>query len=144
MAASTVPAALAALVVLARAALPDWQVTDGPPLQDEADLCAIGYDPDQGAVTVQQTPASYSATTQAESYDVNCTLQSWTGDPDVSGARARAYVGLDAVAAALTADVSLSGAVSQALLAGSSLDQDVTTNGAVATLRFTIHIEAWR
>lgn len=141
---STVPAVIDALVALASQALPGWQVTDGQPLQEEADVCAIAYDPEERGVVATQAPGGLSVASQAESYDVNSLLSSWAGDVDVRGARVRAYAALDALAAALAADLTLGGAASRALLVRSSLEQDATASGSVATVRFTVHIEAWR
>lgn len=143
---STVPAVLDDLVTRTRLALPDVQVIDGPPVEVlEGDVIFIGFTgvPGEPAVTDARTTRQYAPSPQRESYDVACLLSSWPGgDTDMKAARDGAYALLDAMTAMLAEAPLLGGLVKRARITVDSLIAEQPTNGAVATLAVTIHIDA--
>lgn len=142
---STIPAVIDELVRLTAAALPGVQVVDGQPVvQVEADFISIAYGEDgEPAAESTRTRNQMTATPDQESYDVWCIASAWDGDVDMQATRARAYGLVDAIAAAIAADITLGGLVMSARLASESLYLDQTTKGAVATVRFFVHVDAF-
>jgi len=143
---STVPACLDALVALARRALPGVQVVDGQPLDTDPDIVCIGFtgEPGEAGVEVTRTRQQASITPDRESYDITCLASSWRGhqvDPKV--VRDRTYELVDRIAAELAADPTLGGVALTTRISTDALAQEQTTRGAVAVVRFTIHVEAF-
>lgn len=151
---STVPAALSALVALARsspalAALripgqPAVRVEDGPWLDrpSEPDVICIGWEPDEGEVVT--FAATYDLASGQESYDVVCLASSWSGGTDLPSRRARADALVEAVRAELMADPTLGGAVTRAEVTTQSWAQFQTSAGCEVPIEFVIHVEAFR
>lgn len=151
-----IPAALAALVALLRAAavargpLGGVRVDDGPPPSEFEERDAIGV-----GVTVDEFDALSSTTVYAEGsdsdpVDVQCVAQSWTGDADPqvwARLRARTFDLLDVVRAELSArrDLGLPEAVWSAEIVRWSLRQAETVGGApMVVLPFTVRINTYR
>ncbi|MFD0902335.1 hypothetical protein [Actinomadura sediminis] len=145
MAASTVPAALDALVGGLRTTLPDVQVVDGPPLTTNPDVICVGFSgvPGEPAVESTRTREQLAREPDRESYDIACLASSWSGATDPKPVRDRAYELLDAVAARLGADPTLGGAVMSTRVSAESLIPEQTDQGAVATVTFTVHVDAF-
>jgi hypothetical protein len=110
-----VPRAIDALVALARTALPDVQVFDGPVTDwPEQEYVAVGLSPD-----TDETPST-RATAGLEAYremaEVVGMVRVWTGDDEIRPTRERAYVLLGALRQATDSDPRLGGAVTQCQL----------------------------
>lgn len=150
---TTVPAALTALVELARSRAVDLQlpgkrpvrVVDGPWLDrpSEEDVIAIGWIPDEGEA-VEFTDALAGLGSSQESYDVTCLASSWSGDTDIPARRARVDTLIEAVRAGLKADQTLGGTVTRARLATLSLNQWQLPKGCEVAVAFVVHIDAFR
>jgi hypothetical protein len=143
---STVPACLDALVGAVRVALPGVQVIDGQPTTEvERDVVCIGFtgQPGEAAVTSTLTREVYARSPDREQYDISCLASSWRGDVDPKAVRDRSFELLDAVAEVLAADQTLGGAVLRARLSADVIGQEQTTEGAVCTVGFTIHTDAF-
>lgn len=143
---STIPAVLDALVAVARTALPDGQVFDGPPTEEmQGDLVMIGfaYPPGTPAVTESRTQRQYAPSPDAESYDVANLFCAWPGgDTNLKAARDRAYAMIDAFADGLATSPLLDGLVMDVRLSAGSYIPEQTTSGAAVTVPVTVHIEA--
>lgn len=112
-----IPAAIDALVAMARAALPDVQVMDGPEaVWPEKEYVAIGLSPDDLENPSTRTPAGPQTTT--DSAQIIGMIRVWSGDSRTPPLRGRAYELLDALIAATEADTRLGGAVDIAELTG--------------------------
>ncbi len=148
MALSTVPAVLTALVTSARAALPpEVVVFDGQPDRDAPDECVvIGFTGNALEAAVEDT-RSVEEITRArdrERYQVTNLATSWLGeDQDMEAVRVRAFGFVDRIAAALAADPTLGGACMQARVSVTGLAQMQTAQGAVATVMFTVSVDAF-
>lgn len=147
MATSTIPAAIGGLLATLRSAagLSGVAVYDGPPMTaDPADWVAVGYDPTDPLTSVDasQVPASLGNRAREESYEVVCSLASWSGDEDMAARRVRALDLFAAVEAAVRTDITLGGAVRTAQIASYSLTQEQTGQGASAGVRFRVGCSA--
>lgn len=142
---STVPAAIDALVAAIAAALPGVQVVDGQPIATEDDVIAVAFTglPGEAGVEMRRAQADLSYGSDQESYDIVCLASAWTGGTDPKKVRDRAYELIEAVAAEVARDRTLGGTVAQAGLSTDSFAQEQTTKGAVATVRFVVHVEAF-
>ncbi len=148
---STIPACLDALVALARAALPDARVSDGQPFELALDMICIAF------TGVRLEPSVYSTLTQEqmatdpsrESYDVVSLASSLRGDVTETGdvpakpVRDRVFELVGAIAARLALDPTLGEVVMRARLSVVDFVQMQTDEGAAATLRFTVHVDAY-
>lgn len=145
-ASSTVPAVLDDLVARTQQALPDVQVVDGPPTEMlEGDVIFIGFTgvPGEPTVTDARTRRQYTPTRDSEAYDVACLISAWPGgDTDMKAARDRAYELLDAMAEMLAGAPQMDGLVKRVRISSGTLLPEQTTNGAVATLSVTVHVDA--
>lgn len=153
MATSAVPAAIAALLALLRAAdgLEGVDILDGPPADDVAtrDFLAVGWTggEDQAAESVQDFNGA-GARTRDEEITVSCLIDVWSGDDGFSVVRDRAYAILavveDAIRATNTAPEAptLNGAVLWAHLTRVHLRQTFTDQGARVALGFTVSCHA--
>lgn len=156
MATSRVPAAIDALVSILRAssALSGVTVFDGPPAgsnsdQADADYVYIGWQPDSDiAAEITQDFAAAGARTRDEEFSIPCTVDTWSGDSDMSARRARAFVLLAAVEDAIRATganptaPTLNSAVLWAHLTGGSLEQASSEKGVRARIPFTVTCRA--
>lgn len=142
---STVPAALDALVARWVAALPDVQVSDGQPVATENDLIAVGFHdvPGEPAVNSTRTREQLAAQPDRESYDISCIASTFDGGTEFKPVRDRVYELVNAVAADLADEDTLGGLVMQARVTADDLIQEQTEAGAVATVRFTVHVDAF-
>ncbi|MFC8277187.1 hypothetical protein ACFUJR_32585 [Streptomyces sp. NPDC057271] len=153
MATSAVPAAIAELVEILRAApgLSGVDVADGPPTGDQSgpDLVAVGWQPESGqaAEAVQDFNAA-GARTRDEDFDIQCWIDSWSGDSSAATPRERVYELLGAVEDAIRASgadpaaPTLNGTVLWSHLTRHSLRQQFTDDGMQASLPFTITCRA--
>jgi hypothetical protein len=141
---STIGPVLDALVALARTALPEVQVFDGPPTELMAgELIMVGWGgPDQPGVTSTRSRQQYATSPDTESYDVACLVCCWLGDPDLKAARDGALALLDALGAALAANPRLGGLVKRCRISAETYVPEQTTDGAAATLLVTFHVDA--
>lgn len=144
--ASTIPAVIDELVARARLALPAVQVLDGQPTTDtEPDVIAIGFtgSPGEAAVEATEDRAQLSVSPDRERYDVTCLASAWRGDDDAPAVRLRAFELLETVRAELQRDSTLGGLVLSARLAVVAFAQEQTSQGAVATIRFAVRVDAF-
>lgn len=144
--ASTIPAVLDELLARARLALPGVQVLDGQPTTDtEPDVLAIGFTGSPGEPVVEATEerAQLAASPDRERYDVTGLASSWIGDDDAKKARDRAFELLETFAAEIRRDSTLGGLVLSARLAVIAFAPEQTSQGAVATVRFSVRIDAF-
>lgn len=149
---STAPAAIDKLVALARTLLPQdgpdaVKVFDGGPVRDSEvtdDALAIAYSPeDDFVVTDTRTDEQMAASPDTERYDITNLASSWRGrKTDMKAVRDRAYQLVDLLAAELARDQTLGGVVMRARVSSTNLGQSHTTDGAVATVRFTVAVLA--
>lgn len=145
---STVPGVLAALVVKARDMLPEGvTVYDGQPDSDPSDECVvIGFtgNPLEAAVEDTRSVEEMTRERDRERYEVTNLATSWLGEEtDMEAVRLRAFSFVDVLAAALAADQTLGGACMLARIAVVGLAQMQTTRGAVATIQFTVSVDAF-
>jgi hypothetical protein len=141
---STIGPVLDALVALARTALPQVQVFDGPPTEEmRGELVMIGWGgPDQPGVTSTRSRQQYATAPDTESYDVACLLCCWLGESDLKAARDGVMALLDALGAALAANPRLGGLVKRCRISAETYVPEQTTDGAAATLLVTFHVDA--
>lgn len=153
MATSAVPAAIAALLAILRAApsLADIEVIDGPPVGDmsDQDLVAIGWSPDgDQAAEIVQDFAYAGARSRDEDFTIAGWIDTWSGDSDVGVCRLRAFELLAVVEDAIRATgpnpdaPTLGGAVQWAHLTRGVLHQSNTDQGVRAGLAFTVTCRA--
>lgn len=145
MSVSTVPAALDALVTGLTAALPDVQVVDGQPVTTEGDVICIGFGGVDGEPGVESTRTREQLAREPdrERYDITCLASSWSGDTDAKAVRDGAYDLLASVRDYLAVNPTLGGAAMQTRLSTESLTQSQTQEGALADIRFVVHVDAF-
>ncbi|MCP2339166.1 hypothetical protein [Actinomadura rupiterrae] len=147
MSVSTVPAVLDALVQRVGLALPGVQVTDGQPVDVEPpDTVCIGFTgtPGEAVVVSMLSPEQMAVTPDRESYTVACVASCWKGhERDAKAVRDRAYALVDAVDAELARDPTLGGLVLRARLATEELIPEQTAEGALATVKFSVSVDAF-
>jgi hypothetical protein len=151
--ASSVPAAITALVAVFRASAqlgaadPAVPVRDGPELSSASGLeaVAVGYTGDQNedVVTGTASPEGLAALPDRERYAVMCAIEVIEPGADIAAARARAYVLHAACGAAIAADHSLGGTVLRASMGIGSLQQQQADTGARARVIFPVTIDAF-
>lgn len=147
--ASTVPDALDALVAAFRGApgLADVAVFDGPVVtgsgQQEAVTVGIGDQEDPTAIEGQNDREGLAATPDREQYGIRCAVIVRKGVGDISAARRRAYQLLGEIGGLLAADPRLGGTVMRAQLGASNLAQEQDGKGALASLTFTVEVDAY-
>lgn len=143
---STVPACLDALVGFIRAALPEVQVVDGQPVGDiEPDVVCVGFTGNPGEASVEDTRTQEQLTFDPdhESYDIACVASSWLGhETDAQVVRNRVYGFVNVVAAEIAKDQTLGHVVMRARLSADQFAQAQSDRGAIATVHFTIHVDA--
>lgn len=144
---STVPAVLDVIVAAVRSALPGVDVWDGQPVKGtEDDVICIGFTSRPGEAAVESTITREQMATDPsrESYDITCLASSWKGEQDDPVVvRDGAYALVDAVVGALARDATLDALVMRAMLSTQAFAPEQTTRGAVATVMFVIHIDAF-
>lgn len=144
---STVPAALDALLqALALVLGPqEVQLVDGQPIRTDPDVVCIGFNgqPETEMITITRRQADFAGRSDSESYDISCIASSWRGDIDPKQVRDRAFELVGMVAAELARDRTIGHAVARAQLTVSGVAPVQTTKGAMCTVRFTIHVDAF-
>jgi hypothetical protein len=149
---SRVPAAVAALLDILRAApaLAGVRIVDGPEPTNatERDMILVGWQPDaEAAVSLQQDFNSAGGRTRDEEFVISCYAESRRGDKDMALSRARVFELVGAVEAALRATdetpeaPTLNGTVLWAHLTTGNLRQ-AATEGTLAGLAFTVSCRA--
>lgn len=146
MTASTMPAAIDGLLaaVRSRPALADVQTFDGPPRTDMPQkFISIGWGgaDEDPAITASDSDAGLEA--NREDYEVLGLAYVWSGDQDFKPLRDEAFALVDEVQAAITADITLGGAVMRARLSASVLGQAPIQAGSAVAVRFTVTCAAF-
>lgn len=156
MATSKVPAAIDALVSILRAssALSGVRVIDGPPAgstsdQADNDYVYVGWQPDSDiAAEMTQDFNAAGARTRDEAFTIPGTIDTWSGDTDMSARRARAFVLLAALEDAIRATganptaPNLNSTVLWAHLTNGNLEQASTEKGVRARIPFAVSCRA--
>jgi hypothetical protein len=149
---STIPLALKALVLLARTAFggdENVEVIDGdpiPPLDARPDLVCIGFTgfPGDQSVSSTRTREQLATSPDRESYEITNIVSAWRGHeksmPDVTD---RAFKMIDILNDQLIVDQTLGGIVMRARIHSDSVAREMTSRGAVCTVRFIVQIEAF-
>jgi hypothetical protein len=144
--ASTVNAAISGLLAALAASddLTGVVLHDGPPAVAESlDWIAVGYQPGSTeSVTMTYDWAQIGGQRSEETYDILCSFAAHTGDADMSLRRARAITIRDAIAAAVSADRTLGGAVRLAYVSEAVMHQEQTSRGAAIGFTFTLSCAA--
>ena len=145
--ASSINAAITGLLAAINAqALANVDVFDGPPPVDSyanADAISVGWQSDSSdVVTFTVDWVTMGAVRAEEHYDILCELETTGGDSDVTARRARAIVLRDAVAAAITTDRTLGGAVRLAHMTTGKLITEQTDRGVTVACQFAVSCEA--
>lgn len=149
MVTSRVPAAVAALLDILRAApsLAEVHIEDGPTAVNYTDLDRIyvGWQPNaDSAVAAQQDFANAGARTRDESFTIACYAESRSGDTDMASRRERVYEIVAVVEQALRATnaeptaPTLNGTVMWAHVTSGDLYQQQSANGAIAGVDFQV------
>ncbi|MGW7435710.1 hypothetical protein [Streptomyces sp. NPDC054849] len=152
MATSAVPAAVAELLDILRAApgLAGVTVVDGPPTVNltSTDLLFVGFQPGaEIAVSLSQEFASAGARDRDENFDLLCYIESRSGGVDMGARRTRAFEILAEVENALRATdaapeaPTLNGTVLWAHLAAGDLVQ-IQSDGVLAAIPLTVRCRA--
>lgn len=147
---TTVDAALSALVAAFQgsADLADTAVSDGPATVDKGTgkLLTVGHQANNGddlSVSVETSPEGWANGPQRETFEVYCSASAFVGDDDQAMARAAVFPIYNAACAAIIADPTLGGVVMRARPSGWILHQSATTQGRVATVNFSITVDAY-
>lgn len=154
MSGSSVPAVVSYLWDLAEANKPAGaEVIYGEPVDSPTGLfLALPWsgDPDTSAISLTDKSADVGDRQRRESYDIHAEISNWGGDIDEPDARAYAsailasvYAFHEALYAAIAGDRKLGGLVDKATVTAGEYTPS-SSEGAVGTLRFLIHVEAWR
>lgn len=149
--ASTVPAAMTALLAAFRAApgLAGTDVRDGPVVTASAasEVVIVGWYgqmTDELAVEGALAMEGLAAEPDREQYVIRCAILAGSGDGNMTAARTRAYELAAACGAAVAADRTLGGAVMSAYVTSQSLRQEQRqSGGAVATVEFGVGCDAY-
>lgn len=146
---TAVSAALDALhAALQTSAAADVTVSDGPAVVDAATqkLLTVGHQAGSGddlAVNAQTAPEGWGGAPQRESFEVYCSASAFVGDDDQSLARAAAFPIYNDAVAAIRSDPTLGGVAMRAVPSSWILHQSATTQGRVATINFSIAVDAY-
>lgn len=139
--ASSIPAAVDALLALAGSQLPNVQIVEGElgtyvAAEQFIVLDVIG---EEQPATIGPIPRRFN-----EAYGITCLVRTYAGDMDMKTRRARALTMKDAIRDALAADPSLAGAVSSAYVAAFTLRTGITDKGGSASeVEFTVHVDSY-
>ena len=140
MSASTIPAAVDALLRTIRAAT-NVQVFDGQPTRDiEADVIVVGWSPSRPAVDGDHEAEVVG---ERETYEIACLASSFTGSADAKPVRDRAFELYTIVHDAIRANKRLDGTVIWARTTVLGMDQAQTDKGATATVEFVVRVNAF-
>lgn len=145
MSGTTIHDAINALVSLAKTALPDLQVADGPDYDARTSFLAIGWHSEhEPAVNVNRDIADARQARDLEDYDVHNVLSVFRGNAKVADARAQLIDLFNTFDAAIKADPKLGGTVAMARLADYELLPMFTETGAHVAMRITVNVRAWK
>ena len=142
---SRTPAVIDALVTTMTAVLTTY---DGRPVTSDtpSEFAIVGGtdDPDDESATAEYEWAGLGAKARNQRGDVTCCVVVQSGDTDdVKAKRDRAYVLLNSLETAITANPTLAAVTSgQCLVTSDTLIQRQSTSGAVARLVFTVTFTA--
>lgn len=143
--ASTLDPAITGLVALLQVApaLSGVSVFDGVPTEETPEWVAVGWSPGETtAADITYDWAQIGAQRHEEQYDLLCSLATSSGDSDLPTRRGRAIALRDAVAAVLTANPTLSGAVRVAHMTRAQLVQELPGTGSSAGFTFRVSCQA--
>ena len=143
---STVPAALDALLQALSLALPKGvQLVDGQPIRTDPDVICIGFngEPETEMISITRRRADRGGRSDSETYDIGCIASSWRGDTDPKIVRDRAFELVALVEAELARDRTVGRTVARAYVTVSGVAPVQTSKGAMCTVRFTIHVDAF-
>lgn len=119
----------------------DVQIIDGQPVKDVApDVIIVAYSPDEPGVTADVTSGLAD---RAERYNVVFLASSWRGDTDPVQVRDRAFELVAAIDTVLRKDKTLGGAAAGTHVTAREFDQAQVNEGASATVKGTIHVDAF-
>lgn len=145
---STIPAAIDALVVAAKAAMPDVQVVDGQPVEDLADeVVVVGWQMERLSVSATYLRQD-AGTSDRETYEISGLVSVVSGDTATKPVRDRAFALYDLLVAELRRDQSLGGVCMRARPFVVAYDQvqtegDEAAGGASATVAWAVEIDAF-
>jgi hypothetical protein len=140
--ASTVNAAISGFIsqLAASTDLVGVTVHDGPPVTAETpEWIAVGYQPGSTeSVSMSYDWAQIGGQRSEETYELLCSFAVRTGDQAMSTLRARGFQIRNAIAAAISTDRTLGGAVRLAHMSEAVLHQEQTDRGAAIGFTFTL------
>lgn len=143
---TSVNAIIAALTASWQTQMPTVTVTDGMRVSDQfpAEAVIVGYDP-QGSDTAFGvfTPGGFQVDPDMNTYTIHNTINVVNGNADIVAARTRAWQLLAVAGGAIAVDPTVGGLVMHAALGTWSLAQSQTSGGAVATLIFSVDVQAF-
>lgn len=148
--ASAIPAAIDALLAVARTAIDSHHVIDGPgatPVDGTSYLYIGVTDGDDGETTAAQSTQAWAwlgHTQRDEELDIFCDARAWTGDQaNMKGPRDAVFATLKAFTDAIESDPSLDGSVIYATgVTSTALRQWQDSKGVAAALAFTVSCRA--
>jgi len=132
----------------AAASLSAVRIFDGPEIDssDPSIWLAVGHDgTEDGEVVAFNAKNEYKqlgAKSMFEEGYVNCVLDVWNGDTNISSLRTQARQYISAVDTVIRADPSFSGTVLFSGLDSQTLSYNQTTSGAEVKIVFTIYYKA--
>jgi hypothetical protein len=147
--AGTYPASVAGLITAWQRAYPlqGVEVRNGPqltnPQAQEVLTAAYTSLEDDTAAGGDWTPEGLAGTPDREQYTIACAASVLNGDGDVVAARARVFALVAAAGDAIAADQTLGGVVMNAWLGSWTVREAAADAGMVATVNFTIRVDAY-
>lgn len=143
MSATTIGAALDALYGVYSAVTPTgWETLDGPDRDLPRKALIVGWDQSgQPAVVATRDLSNISATLASENFDITNLLTLWAGKNTLAQARDELFAAFETYDNALTADLSLGGAVALAFSSALEYLPAKRTEGVLVQARFTVHCE---
>jgi hypothetical protein len=142
---SAIPAAKAAIVALASAALPAWQVVNGPVWDPLNMFLAVGWDrTDQPAVQFSFGYNNAAGASGIETAEISCLLSlAYDATEDqMTAVESTLFDAYRAVADAIMADPLLGGVVMTACPSDGDVIPFMTIEGPVVDLRFSVRVQA--
>lgn len=121
---------------------PEVDVLDGPSIEDFGrDVVAIGIAMDEAEQDSSFDVAGLE--TDRETFDMVCMVRSWTGDPELSERRRRAFQLFEEITAIIKSDPKLKGTVARARVSNVAYMPARLPEGALATVTFRVRIDAF-
>jgi hypothetical protein len=144
---STVPACLAGMVTTFTAHIPNVTVNKGPVLgaSSRKEVVLVGWDDvnDVPSVQLDWHDSDAARARMQERYTVSGAVLVTSGSTGLDPFIARAFQILGGIGAALTADKTLGGAVTEAKLASASLDLSQAAAGSVVRIPYSVTVLAF-